>query len=58
MGLWSAIRGDVFGSVAGGLVSSVLGSNSAKKQAALQRKNWAYQQQNAHQFEVGDLSRS
>lgn len=55
MGLWSAIRGDVFGSVAGGLVSSVLGSNSAKKQAALQRKNWAYQQQNAHQFEVGDL---
>lgn len=55
MGLWSAIRGDVFGSVAGGLVSSVLGSNSAKKQAALQRQNWAYQQQNAHQFEVGDL---
>lgn len=55
MGLWSAIRGDVFGSVAGGLVSSVLGSNSAKKQAELQRKNWAYQQQNAHQFEVGDL---
>ena len=55
MGLWSAIRGDVFGSVAGGLVSSVLGSHSAKKQAALQRQNWAYQQQNAHQFEVGDL---
>lgn len=55
MGLWSAIRGDVFGSVAGGIVSSVLGSNSAKKQAALQRQNWAYQQQNAHQFEVGDL---
>ena len=55
MGLWSSIRGDVFGSVAGGLVSSVLGSNSAKQQAALQRKNWAYQQQNAHQFEVGDL---
>lgn len=55
MGLWSAIRGDVFGSVAGGLVSSVLGSHSAKKQAELQRKNWAYQQQNAHQFEVGDL---
>lgn len=55
MGLWSAIRGDVIGSVAGGLVSSVLGSNSAKKQAALQRQNWAYQQQNAHQFEVGDL---
>ncbi|QRV61636.1 VP2 [Gokushovirinae sp.] len=55
MGLWSAILGDVFGSVAGGLVSSVLGNNSAKKQAALQRQNWAYQQQNAHQFEVGDL---
>ncbi|QRV61647.1 VP2 [Gokushovirinae sp.] len=55
MGLWSAIRGDVFGSVAGGIVSSVLGSHSAKKQAALQRQNWAYQQQNAHQFEVGDL---
>lgn len=55
MGLWSAIRGDVFGSVAGGIVSSVLGSNSAKKQAALQRQNWAYQQQNAHQFEVADL---
>lgn len=55
MGLWSAIRGDVFSSVAGGIVSSVLGSNSAKKQAALQRQNWAYQQQNAHQFEVGDL---
>lgn len=55
MGLWSAIRGDVFGSVVGGLVSSVLGSHSAKKQAALQRQNWAYQQQNAHQFEVGDL---
>lgn len=55
MGLWSAIRGDIFGSVAGGIVSSVVGSNSAKKQAALQRQNWAYQQQNAHQFEVGDL---
>ncbi|QRV61670.1 VP2 [Gokushovirinae sp.] len=55
MGLWSAIRGDVFSSVAGGIVSSVLGSNSAKKQAALQRQNWAYQQKNAHQFEVGDL---
>lgn len=55
MGLWSAIRGDVFGSVAGGIVSSVLGSHSAKKQAALQRQNWAYQQQNAHQFEVADL---
>lgn len=55
MGLWSAIRGDVFGSLAGGVISSVLGSNSAKKQAALQRQNWAYQQQNAHQFEVGDL---
>lgn len=55
MGLWSAIRGDVFGSVAGGIVSSVLGSHSARKQAALQRQNWAYQQRNAHQFEVGDL---
>lgn len=55
MGLWSAIRGDVFSSVAGGIVSSVLGSHSAKKQAALQRQNWAYQQQNAHQFEVADL---
>lgn len=55
MGLWSAIRGDVFGSLAGGLIGSVFGSNSAKKQAALQRQNWAYQQQNAHQFEVGDL---
>jgi hypothetical protein len=55
MGLWSSIRGDVFGSLAGGVVSSVLGSNSAKKQAALQRQNWAYQQQNAHQFEVSDL---
>lgn len=55
MGLWSAIRGDVFSSVAGGIVSSVLGSHSANKQAALQRQNWAYQQQNAHQFEVSDL---
>lgn len=55
MGLWSAIRGDVFGSLAGGLIGSVFGGNSAKKQAALQRQNWAYQQQNAHQFEVGDL---
>lgn len=55
MGLWSAIRGDVFGSLAGGLIGSALGGNSAKKQAALQRQNWAYQQQNAHQFEVGDL---
>lgn len=55
MGLWSAIRGDVFGGLAGGVISSVFGSNSAKKQAALQRQNWAYQQQNAHQFEVGDL---
>ena len=55
MGLWSAIRGDVFGGLAGGVISSVLGSNSAKKQAALQRQNWAYQQQNAHQFEVNDL---
>lgn len=55
MGLWSAIRGDVFGSLAGGLISSAFGSNSAKKQAALQRQNWAYQQQNAHQFEVNDL---
>ena len=55
MGLWSAIRGDVFGGLAGGVISSVLGSNSAKKQAALQRQNWAYQQQNAHQFEVKDL---
>lgn len=55
MGLWSAIRGDVFGSLAGGLIGSAFGSNSAKKQAALQRQNWAYQQQNAHQFEVGDL---
>lgn len=55
MGLWSSIRGDVFGSIAGGLVGSVFGGNSAKKQAALQRQNWQYQQQNAHQFEVGDL---
>lgn len=55
MGLWSAIRGDVFGSLAGGLIGSAFGGNSAKKQAALQRQNWAYQQQNAHQFEVGDL---
>lgn len=55
MGLWSSIRGDVFGSLAGGLIGSVFGGNSAKKQAALQRQNWAYQQQNAHQFEVGDL---
>ena len=55
MGLWSSIRGDVFGSIAGGLIGSAFGGNSAKKQAALQRKNWAYQQQNAHQFEVGDL---
>ena len=55
MGLWSAIRGDVFGSLAGGLIGSVFGGNSAKKQAALQRQNWSYQQQNAHQFEVGDL---
>lgn len=55
MGLWSKIRGDVFGSLAGGLIGSVFGGNSAKKQAALQRQNWAYQQQNAHQFEVGDL---
>lgn len=55
MGLWSAIRGDVFGSLAGGLIGSAFGSNSAKKQAALQRQNWAYQQQNAHQFEVSDL---
>lgn len=55
MGLWSAIRGNVFGSLAGGLIGSVFGGNSAKKQAALQRQDWAYQQQNAHQFEVGDL---
>lgn len=55
MGLWSAIRGDVFGSLAGGLIGSAFGGNSAKKQAALQRQNWAYQQQNAHQFEVSDL---
>lgn len=55
MGLWSSIRGDVFGSLAGGLIGSVFGGNSAKKQAALQRQNWSYQQQNAHQFEVGDL---
>lgn len=55
MGLWSSIRGDVFGSLAGGLIGSAFGGNSAKKQAALQRQNWAYQQQNAHQFEVGDL---
>ena len=55
MGLWSSIRGDVFGSIAGGLIGSAFGGNSAKKQAALQRQNWAYQQQNAHQFEVGDL---
>jgi hypothetical protein len=55
LGLWSSIRGDVFGSLAGGLIGSVFGGNSAKKQAALQRQNWAYQQQNAHQFEVGDL---
>jgi hypothetical protein len=55
LGLWSSIRGDVFGSIAGGLIGSAFGGNSAKKQAALQRQNWAYQQQNAHQFEVGDL---
>lgn len=55
MGLWSSIRGDVFGSIAGGLIGSAFGGNSAKKQAALQRENWAYQQRNAHQFEVGDL---
>lgn len=55
MGLWSSIRGDVFGSLAGGLIGSAFGGNSAKKQAALQRQNWAYQQQNAHQFEVSDL---
>lgn len=55
MGLWSAIRGDVFGSLAGGLIGSAFGGNSAKNQAALQRQNWAYQQQNAHQFEVSDL---
>lgn len=55
MGLWSSIRGDVFGSLAGGLIGSAFGGNSAKKQAALQRQNWSYQQQNAHQFEVGDL---
>lgn len=55
MGLWSSIRGDVFGSIAGGLIGSAFGGNSAKKQAALQRQNWAYQQQNAHQFEVSDL---
>lgn len=55
MGLWSSIRGDVFGGVAGGIISSAFGSNSAKKQAALQRQNWAYAQQNAHQFEVSDL---
>jgi hypothetical protein len=55
LGLWSSIRGDVFGSLAGGLIGSAFGGNSAKKQAALQRQNWAYQQQNAHQFEVGDL---
>ena len=55
MGLWSSIRGGVLGSIAGGLIGSVFGGNSAKKQAALQRQNWSYQQQNAHQFEVGDL---
>lgn len=55
MGLWSSIRGDVFGSIAGGLIGSAFGGNSAKKQAALQRQNWQFQQQNAHQFEVGDL---
>lgn len=55
MGLWSSIRGDVFGSIAGGLIGSAFGGHSAKKQAALQRQNWAYQQQNAHQFEVSDL---
>lgn len=55
MGLWSSIRGDVFGSLAGGLIGSALGGQSAKKQAALQRQNWAYAQSNAHQFEVNDL---
>lgn len=55
MGLWSSIRGDVFGSLAGGFIGSAFGGQSAKKQAALQRQNWAYQQQNAHQFEVNDL---
>lgn len=55
MGLWSSIRGDVFGSLAGGLIGSAFGGQSAKKQAALQRQNWAYAQSNAHQFEVNDL---
>lgn len=55
MGLWSSIRGDVFGSLAGGLIGSAFGGQSAKKQAALQRQNWSYAQSNAHQFEVNDL---
>ncbi len=55
MGLWSKIRGDVFGSLAGGIIGSVFGGQSAKKQAALQRQNWSYAQSNAHQFEVNDL---
>lgn len=55
MGLWSKIRGDVFGSLAGGFIGSAFGGQSAKKQAALQRQNWAYAQSNAHQFEVNDL---
>lgn len=55
MGLWSKIRGDVFGSLAGGIIGSFFGGNSAKKQSSLQRDNWAYQQSNAHQLEVQDL---
>lgn len=41
------------------VIGSMLGSHSAKKQAAnnadLSRDNWTYQQSNAHQLEVQDL---
>ena len=48
-----------FAELAGGLVSGALNSayqrSAMKKQVEAQKELWAYQQQNAHQYEVQDL---
>lgn len=47
--------GSAAGAIGGSLVGGLVGSYSAKQNAALALKNWKYQQSHAHQLEVEDL---
>lgn len=48
----------LLGSIAGAVAGGLMGSHSARQNASLNKDLWKYQQSNAHQLEVQDLTKA